>query len=153
VLLKMASMPCCVTMSRRLCGTWASRARARRTAWMTNGAGSNWGSKASVSSTAGAVRFTINLRVVAKDVWDRRREQRSYMPARPAPNVGYGPFEWWQRIGRLMPGGQDTWWTLKAGQPGARLAGEVIDVIRAYALPAMLAQRQLVNQADPIRGC
>jgi hypothetical protein len=104
------------------------------------------GFQASVSSTADAVRFTINLRVVAKDVWDRMREERSYMPARPAPNVVYGPFEWWQRIGRLMPGGQDTWWTLKAGQPGACLAGEVIDAIRDYALPAMLAQRQLVNQ-------
>jgi hypothetical protein len=103
------------------------------------------GFQSSKYSTGDAVSFTINLSVVGKEAWNRAREEHPHFSIRPAPNTYYGKFSWWRRIGSLMPGGQDQWWIIAAGQPTAPIAGEVVDAIREFGIPAVLAQRKLIS--------
>jgi hypothetical protein len=98
------------------------------------------GFQRSRSSSAEAVRFTVNTTVVSKQEWAQARERASYLPERPTANTSYGTFAWWKRIGRLLPDGQDRWWTLSSGSAIASLAAEVLDAIRTYALPAIHQQ-------------
>jgi hypothetical protein len=104
---------------------------------------SHWvllGFQRSTSSDASAVKFTVNCKVVRRDVWDEMRQQVSYLGDKPTPTMSAGPFEWDRRLGELMPQGDDTWWWLRPEDDTARLAAEVIAAIQAYALPAMNAQ-------------
>jgi Domain of unknown function (DUF4304) len=64
---------------------------------------SEWG-------TGSAVTFTVNLKVVSREVWKLAREDRSWLPQTPAPSTRYPVAEWSPRIGSVMPGGQDHWW-------------------------------------------
>jgi hypothetical protein len=41
------------------------------------------------------------------------------------------------RIGHLMPGTQDHWWSLRPGQPLDQLAVEVIGALKDYGLPGL----------------
>jgi len=61
------------------------------------------GFQRSRSSSAEAVRFTVNTTVVSKQEWAQARERASYLPERPTANTSYGTFAWWKRIGRLSP--------------------------------------------------
>jgi hypothetical protein len=79
----------------------------------------------------------VNCKVVRKDVWSAAEEERPFIGLRPKANVGAGSFEWTERIGRLMPAGEDKWWWLKADDPPDVLGREVLDAITRYALPAM----------------
>jgi hypothetical protein len=49
--------------------------------------------------------------------------------------------DWRARIGELMPGSPDHWWTLAAGDSTEALAREVVFAVRDYALPAMQSAR------------
>lgn len=86
-----------------------------------------------------------HLRVVGKAAWDEKRAEQTYLPARPAPNLAYGPPEWFQRIGSVMPEGHGGTWVLNAGDPPRPLADEVIEAIRRYALPAIEFERARVG--------
>src|ERR1700738_4635168 len=88
-------------------------------------------------SHAGDVKFTLNLKVVSKDAWEAMRATRPYFPAKPAPNTGYGTFEWHKRIGELLPGGQDTWWHLRVDQDNAPTIAAVVEVLVKSAVPAL----------------
>lgn len=88
-------------------------------------------------NTAESVKFTVNCKVVRKDVWSTMYEERPYIGKTPRPNVRSGDFEWASRIGSLMPSGEDTWWSLGAGQETAGVAQEVLEAIRSFALPAL----------------
>ena len=86
-------------------------------------------------------RFTMNVTVASIDVWNAARESRPYLPARPAPNTVYGSDIWQRRIGDLLPGHRDHWWTINPGSDLAALARDVTAAIAAHAVPAI--QRQL----------
>jgi hypothetical protein len=90
-------------------------------------------------NTAESVRFTVNIHVVLKSDWESARVARSYLPARPSPNEYGGP-GWQQRIGQVLPDGQDKWWQLEAGQRTNDVADEVVAAVREYVLPAMLRE-------------
>ncbi len=88
-----------------------------------------------------ALRFTVNVTVANKAVWARMRQERTYLPAKPAPNTLYGDYAWSRRIGQLLPGGQDQWWELRADSPDSRtVAALVAAAVHDYVMPAITAQ-------------
>lgn len=113
--------------------------------------GTHWillGFQKSMYSDRRNVRFTVNVTAVSKEVWTKTRTQRSRLPERPSANSRYGPFAWQERIGQLLPDGEDRWWTIEANAPTEATAVDVLRAIRGYALPAI--QKQVEAQAtDP----
>lgn len=99
------------------------------------------GIQRSVHSDAARIEFTINLQVFERRVWDQLRTKLPYLPARPSPNTRYGPSVWQQRIGLLMPPGDDHWWELTPRTDLANLGSEVIDAVLFHVMPAI--QRQI----------
>ena len=91
-------------------------------------------------SSSGDVAFTINLKVVPRATWERAREARPDYPTKPSPSTTYGTFEWHERIGRLLPGGEDKWWHFVAGQDNGATVAEVVDVLTRVAVPALRSQ-------------
>lgn len=88
-------------------------------------------------STGSAVTFTVNLKVVSREVWKLARENQSWLPQTPASSTRYPVAEWSPRIGSLMPGGEDHWWWLRPGQQLEPLAAEVTGALTDYGLPAL----------------
>jgi hypothetical protein len=103
------------------------------------------GFQRSTWSTASAVKFTVNLKAVSREAWKLARADKTWLPESPRANSGYPVAEWWVRIGRVMPGGQDHWWWLRPGQPLEVLAVDVIGALKDYGLPAL---RSAVGQAS-----
>jgi hypothetical protein len=103
------------------------------------------GFQKSTSSTGRAVIFTMNLKVVSREVWKLARVDKSWLPETPAPNTSYPVAEWSPRIGSLMPGGQDHWWWVRPGQQLESLGAEVIEALTDYGLPAL---QRAVRQAS-----
>jgi hypothetical protein len=91
-------------------------------------------------SEAASLSFTANVTVAECDIWEKEREVRPYLPAKPSPNTYYGDYIWQKRIGFLLPAGQDQWWDVGAGMSTDALADEVVAAIHEYALPAMRAR-------------
>ena len=98
------------------------------------------GFQSSKWSDSDEVSFTVNLLVVSRDAWERERAQRPYLPATPNANMFPGEPVWWTRVGALMPGGEDTWWRVRARANTEAVAREVLRAIETYAVPAMRAQ-------------
>nr|WP_237331615.1 DUF4304 domain-containing protein [Streptomyces mexicanus] len=92
--------------------------------------------------TATRLRFTINLAAVPKEKWQEVLDEGAKFPARPVPNKVYGKWAWWSRIGDLMPGAQDFWWTVTPDTEPGELAGKVLAACLDYAVPALQAQQQ-----------
>jgi hypothetical protein len=107
------------------------------------------GLQASRHNSDQEVRFTINLCVVGREAWARARDAAPHLPEVPRVGVEYGRYaklDFSQRLGWLMPGRQDRWWTvLSEGATG--VGGEVLDAVRVYGLPALLAARARVEDA------
>lgn len=101
--------------------------------WATVGFQAGW------FGTAEHMTFTINCKVVRKDVWAEMFDSRPYIGRRPKPNV-HDTFGWDRRIGQLLPSGSDTWWSVEAGADVAAIADDVIEKVIAYGLPAMRAE-------------
>lgn len=96
-------------------------------------------------SDSRAVKFTVNIKVVPKSVWATMRAERPHFPANPSPNTGYGSFEWHQRIGKLLPGGEDQWWFLRLGDDNSSTEADVVSVLTHVAVPAMRTAIQATN--------
>jgi len=95
------------------------------------------GFQRSVHSDRSAVAFTVNLTVASKHAWAEMRTRLPYLPGRPAPNTIYGASIWQHRIGRLLPSGEDMWWTVGPKTNLSSLAASVVGAIETYALPAI----------------
>ena len=80
---------------------------------------SAWGSRADV-------RFTINLWVGVTELDDAE-----------------GDAQVQQRVGALLPGGEDHWWSLNDGTDTAALATELRAVLTERCLPWLDARRSL----------
>jgi hypothetical protein len=101
---------------------------------------SHWvvlGVQASQFSNAAEVRFTMNCQVVRRDAWEDARRERTHLGSKPKPNTIAGGFLWHSRIGKLMPAGQDKWWSLHPNDPLEVLAEEVVAAVTDYLLPAI----------------
>jgi hypothetical protein len=95
------------------------------------------GFQRSTWSTASAIEFTVNLKAVSSEAWRLARAEKTWLPENPTANSRYPVTEWSERIGILMPGGQDHWWRLRPGQPLEALAVNVVGAIKDYGLPAL----------------
>jgi Domain of unknown function (DUF4304) len=91
-------------------------------------------------SDARSVRFTVNVMVVSRAVWDARRRIHPWLPPKPTANTGWGDFVWQHRLGELLPDGEDQWWDVEAGMATERLADSIVEAITTYALPPMKEQ-------------
>jgi hypothetical protein len=97
------------------------------------------GFQGSTSNTRERMKFTVNCKVVRKDVWAQAHAEHPYLGPKPKPNV-HANVEWWERVGRLMPEGNDHWWWIELGQDPAGVARDMLDSVARYAVPAMRAQ-------------
>jgi hypothetical protein len=96
------------------------------------------GFQKSIASSAGAVKFTVNLQVHPRDAWARAYEKRPSMGAKPSANTLAGvEGTWWSRIGRLLPDASDRWRWIEPDRPTDPVGDEVIAAIRDYGLPEM----------------
>jgi hypothetical protein len=92
--------------------------------------------QASVWSSAKELRFTVNMGVFYPEVL----ALEPFDGWKPSPS---GPPEHKchlrARIGQLMPGGEDKWWTIYAGDDAESVANELRSVLKAYGLPWLKA--------------
>jgi hypothetical protein len=98
------------------------------------------GFQKSVYSSSEAVSFTVNLQVVSRESWVKAREELDWLGPKPKPNVrppSAVPDTWGERLGALMPRGEDHWWSIDPDEPTEEVAVEVVAALRAYGLPAM----------------
>lgn len=90
------------------------------------------------SLTTGRVRFTLHLRVLARDEWTEQLRVRPYYPAAARPTLHT---TWESPIGGVVyvaghPIGE-LWWELEVGQPFDSLAQEILDALHHFGLPAL----------------
>jgi len=85
------------------------------------------------------VRFTVNLTVANKLDWERARVVTPWLPARPSGNGRY-PVGTVVRLGLIMPGGRDRWWSVTASAPAAEIVADVIAAIRDHGIPWLRAR-------------
>lgn len=86
--------------------------------------------------------FTINITVAPVAAWNAARAAHPGLGVRPAPSSVYlehlfGTNSWQARIGRLVPKGGTHWWTLTPQTDVGVLGLEVVETVRAFALPAI----------------
>ena len=105
--------------------------------WPSKSQFAQLGLQKSQFSNRDELRFTVNVTVAEKASWEAARTTRPHLPKRPAPNTLYGDYIWQRRIGKLLPSGEDTWWTISAGDDWLPVANAVIDAVTTYALPEL----------------
>jgi hypothetical protein len=88
-------------------------------------------------SNRDALKFTINVTAADRTAWELARQTKPYLPVKPSPNTFYGIDFWQRRIGKLLPEGEDKWWTVEANQDWGLLADEVVDAVTQVALPGL----------------
>ena len=88
---------------------------------------SQWGSR-------DEVRFTINLWVGVAELADTQADAQVQ-----------------ERVGRLLPGGEDHWWSLDAATNTTTLADELRQVLQERCLPWLEARRSLDHLMDIAR--
>ncbi len=110
------------------------------------------GLQASTYSSADAVKFTVNLSAVRRDVWQRASSEQQWLGKKPKANTVSG-VQGFQRIGKAMPQQQDHWWTLQPSDNLTVLSAEVVGAIRDFGIPALLsrveATSEPLSQEDP----
>lgn len=89
---------------------------------------SQWGSR-------NDVRFTINLWVGVAELADTEADAQVQ-----------------ERVGLLLPGGQDHWWSLDAATDTTALADELRHVLQERCLPWLEARRSLGHLMDIARS-
>ena len=95
-------------------------------------------------SDKSSVRFTVNVAVIRRDVWDKAYAAHPWMGARPhSRDSGYAvanselPGYWHERIGLLMSRHDDYWWDVGPSTDTKKLATEIVSAIDTHVLPAM----------------
>ena len=86
----------------------------------------------STTSTADASIFTMNLGVASARL--RRFADPEWWTSR---SVSILDCQWETRIGSLLPGGHDKWWSLAEGEPLAPIIDELIPVLEDVAVPTI----------------
>jgi hypothetical protein len=81
------------------------------------------------------VRFTVNLSVIGRGVWDEQRTARPHLGAKPSPNFHYGEWADQVRIGVLTPQGDDKWWRIVRGEHSATVRDDAIHDLVTYGVP------------------
>lgn len=91
-------------------------------------------------SSATSLRFTLNLGVYFPAL-QAELESRGYRkPGAAGPTVTGCHLS--ERVGMLMPAGEDHWWELEAGLPREAVTAEVSAVLTGCALPWLEARQE-----------
>ncbi len=101
------------------------------------------GLQKSTANQPNYVKFTLNIAVVQKAVWDEARYANDQLPARPRVDINYGVTYgapgFYRRLGHVMGIG-DKWWVIEFGRRSRSIGREVAEAIRDHAVPAMLRE-------------
>jgi len=113
---------------------WANFRRRRQSFWIeADGNTALIDFQRSRSSSAQRISFTINLGV-------RSARVAAFLSSGPELlDPGIADCHWRQRIGLLLPEGEDKWWTLENVQDLADLRRDLIPILRTTAVPTLLA--------------
>lgn len=105
--------------------------------WPSQSHFAHFGMQKSQYSDRDELRFTVNVTVADKAVWETARTTRTHLPSKPAPNTLYGDYIWQRRIGKLLPSREDTWWTISAGHDWHLISDAVFDAVTVFVLPEL----------------
>jgi hypothetical protein len=98
------------------------------------------GFQKSAYSDRNEVRFTINLSVISRDVWDAQVAAKPYLGRMPSPNMNYGTWADQERIGKLTPDGEDKWWRIMRGADAAPARDDALFDLLTYGVPWLKAR-------------
>lgn len=82
----------------------------------------------------------MNLSVIERDVWAVQSAQKPHLGKKPSPGTRYGSWAEQVRIGRLMPSGEDTWWSMSRGDDPRPVAEQVVTTLLDVAVPWLVAK-------------
>jgi hypothetical protein len=100
---------------------------------------SQLGFQKSAYSDSDALKFTVNLSVISREVWAEQVLEEPYLGKKPKPSTFYGSWAEQIRIGRLTPSGEDLWWSLNRGDDPSQLAEQVLSTLLDLAVPWLVA--------------
>jgi hypothetical protein len=90
--------------------------------------------KSSFSDSA-ALKFTVNLSVIGREVWAEQAAADPRLGKKPKPSTFYGSWAEQVRIGRLTPSGEDLWWWLRQNDDPNLVGEQVVPVLLDLAVP------------------
>lgn len=105
------------------------------------------GFQKSAFSDSDDLKFTVNLSVIDRAVWEEQTSSTPHLGTKPTPNTGYGPWAEQVRIGELMPSGEDHWWSLHRGADATGVSDHVTSVLLELAVPWLVAR----SPVEPLR--
>lgn len=102
------------------------------------------GIQKSRDNTRDSVSFTMNLSVYSQRAVNDRMEALTEARGRWGSKVLTFAIsgEWRVRIGELLPGGQDKWWTLDNPARMDAVADEVVEALSGFGLPVIERELQ-----------
>jgi len=98
------------------------------------------GFQKSAFSDSSVLQFTVNLSVIDRVTWAEQAAVKSHLGTKPSPSIHYGSWAEQVRIGRLMPSGEDLWWSLRRGDDPMPMATEVVSALIDVAVPWLVAK-------------
>jgi len=98
------------------------------------------GFQKSAFSDSSALKFTVNLSVIDREIWAEHAAAKSHLGTKPSPSIDYGSWAEQVRIGHLMPSGEDLWWSLSRGDDPTLMATEVVSALIDVAVPWLRAK-------------
>jgi hypothetical protein len=101
---------------------------------------SQLGFQKSAFSDSAALKFTVNLSVIGRDVWAEHAAAKPHLGKKPSPSIFYGSWAEQVRIGRLTPSGEDLWWWLRRGDDPAPIGEQVLAALLELAVPWLVAK-------------
>lgn len=95
------------------------------------------GFQKSRSSDRSEVRFTVNLTRADRMRWLAALESNPWLGPKPSGNADYGLPDVVEvtRLGQLMPGRQDVWWTVGASATTGDVSRRVVSALEVYGVP------------------
>jgi hypothetical protein len=101
---------------------------------------SQLGFQKSAYSDSSALKFTVNLSVISREVWAEQAAAKPHLGKKPAPSVFYGSWADQVRIGDLTTSGEDLWWSLNRGDDPSPMAEQVVSTLLELAVPWLVAK-------------
>jgi hypothetical protein len=98
------------------------------------------GFQRSAFSDSAALKFTVNLSVIGREIWAEKAASDPHRGTKPKPSTFYGSWAEQVRIGRLTPSGGDLWWWLRRGDDPAPIGEQVLATLLDVAVPWLVAR-------------
>ena len=98
------------------------------------------GFQKSAFSDSAALKFTVNLSVIGREVWAEQAASDPHLGTKPKPSTFYGYWAEQVRIGRLTPSGEDLWWWLRRGDDPAPIGERVLATLLDVAVPWLVSR-------------